>query len=274
MAQAYSVDKNNYLKNTKNSAIFTPPSISKWIAKLIANEIKDITVLFDPAVGSGNLLNPYEGKIKIGCDIVDFGAKIDNFIKADFLDSKEDDYGVEVAVIANPPYNHSDASRAKWGKDQLLPELMIDKSFKMFGKKTPMVWIVPMGLRLNTRCNTKKQGERYRNIRDNWGEITSICSLPLDCFHNPDFDNDYPVQVKSPAKFKKNYPGMKKTDSKVIADPIKYHQKSNIKRKETHQEILFFNMPGLKPHIMLDQYVIDDLREESKELWNDNTDGA
>ena len=132
-----------------------------------------------------------------------------------------------------------------------------------------MILFTPMGFRLNTRCSTRKQGERYNNIRDNFGKITSIVSLPLDVFPNVDFDPNYPVQRRDTTKFKKEFPGMKEFDSAVQKDPLKHFVKSNIKRKETQQEILFFNMPKLEPHYSLPDSVIKELRQMDVDLWEE-----
>ncbi len=263
---AYCVQRNKYYSNTKSHVIFSPPPVCDWLRKILEPEMGEIETVFDPSVGSGNLLAPFKDKTTIGCDIEDFGAEIDQFFKDDFLTWKGDFPQIDL-VNMNPPYNHSKESAKRWGKTNLLPELFAEKCFKLFGKDTKMILFTPMGLRLNTRCYTKKQGDRYRNMRDNFGKITSIISLPLDLFPNPDFNPAYPEQRRNPTKFKDVYPELKSTDEKVKADPIKYYLKSNIKRKETHQEILLFNMPKLDPHYSLPNSVIEELREMDRTLW-------
>lgn len=265
--QAHSVTKNNYLKNSKDHSIFTPKPVCNWLKEILDPEMDNVKTIFDPAVGSGNLLDPFTNVIKMGADITDFNPVVDSFHEGDYLDWPKGDYGDIDLILTNPPFNHSPESRAKWGRSSLFPEMFADQSFKLFGKNIKMVLFAPMGLRLNTRCYTKKQGDRYRNIRDNWGAITSIVSMPLDVFHNPNFNPSYPEQIRNPGKFKTKFPGLKTDDPKVLADPIKYFLKSNLKRIETHQEILFFNMPKIAPHLALPDYVIEELREEDKEIW-------
>lgn len=245
---AHSTKKNRYfdVENTKNHTIFTAPAVCKWLAEILKEEIPEGGVLFDPAIGSGNLLDPFDNVIKMGADIEDFGATVNSFLEGDFLDWEIGDYSAPDLTLINPPYNHTEASRKKWGRSTLLPELFATHCFKLFGNDMKMILFTPMGLRLNTRCYTPKNGERYRNIRDNWGEITSIVSLPLDCFPNPDFDPESDIARRNPGK------GI---------------MKSNIKRKETQQEILFFNMPNLKPHYCLPESVIEELRVMDKEAW-------
>ncbi|MDA3812363.1 MAG: N-6 DNA methylase [Spirochaetaceae bacterium] len=247
---ALSTKRNRYFDNEKNHTIFTPPAISKWLREIIEPEMGNVKVVFDPACGSGNLLEPFKDKVTVGCDIEDFGADIDNFIQEDFLSWKSGDYPMDL-VNMNPPYNHSKESSKKYGRGSLLPELFADKCFKIFGKDVKMILFTPMGLRLNTRCYSTKQGARYRNIRDNWGPITSIVSLPLDVFPNADFNPEGIIGYKG-QKGKKVLGGLKK---------------SNIKRKETQQEILFFNMPKLKPHYCLPDKVIEELRDMDTEAW-------
>lgn len=226
--------------------IFTPPPVAKWISEIIQPELSEVTTIIDPSIGSGNLTDYYKDKFRIGVDIEDFSPDVDFFSNEDFLDWTGEDYPKIDLVIMNPPYNHTKESRKKWGRGSLLPELFADKCFKLFGKDVKMILFTPMGLRLNTRCYTTMQGSRYRNIRDNWGEITSIVTLPLDLFPNPDFDVSRPFERRNPKK------GIKT---------------SNIKRKETQQEILFFNMPKLKPHYCLPDWVFEELREMDREVW-------
>jgi len=249
---AIGTSRNRYFDSRKSHTIFTPPAISNWLREVIEPDLKNVNVVFDPACGSGNLLNPFKDKTTIGCDVEDFSPEIDTFIQEDFLEWKPGKYETDL-VIANPPYNHTRESARKWGRSTLFPEMFADKVFELFGKDVKMILFTPMGLRLNTRCYSKKQGSRYRNIRDNWGPITSIVSLPLDVFPNPDFDPENQI----------GYKGQKiKQGSGVLT-------KSNIKRKETQQEILFFNMPKLNPHYCLPESVIKDLRQMDKEAWDE-----
>lgn len=242
---AHSTKKNQYNYNRKDHAIFTPPPVCEWLAKILEPEIPRGGTILDPACGGGNLLDPFEDTYTtIGCDIEDYGAELDHFVKDDFLTWKAGDYGIDI-VVMNPPYNHTKESAKTYGRSTLLPELFADKCFKLFGTKVKMIMFTPMGLRLNIRKQKESQGNRYDKIRDNWGDITSIVSLPMDIFHNVDFDPSKPVQIRNTKK------GI---------------MKSNILRKETQQEILFFNMPDLKPHYCLPESVLEKLRETDREM--------
>jgi hypothetical protein len=233
-------------------------------------EMKGVRTIFDPAVGSGNLLDPFEdGKyIKMGCDIEDFGARLDSSFKDDFLSWRGTFPKVDL-FLSNPPYNHTKKSREKYGRGSLLPEMFAEKGFELFGRDLKMVLFAPMGMRLNTRCYTKKQGDRYRNMRDKFGDLTSIISLPLDMFPDPKFDPSITERRRNPNRFKKEFPGLKESDPEVKANRKKYYLESNIKRCETQQEILLFNMPKLKPHYFLPDRVLEELRIMDKELWED-----
>jgi hypothetical protein len=245
---AFNTQKNPYFNKEKNHTIFTPPTVCNWLYETLKPELNTVQTVFDPACGSGNLLRPFKeaGKVTVGCDIDDFGADcVDQFFRDDFLTWRGEFPKMDLCML-NPPFNHSVESRRKWGKTNLLPELFIQKCFDLFGKETKAVLFTPMGFRLNTRCYTEKQGGRYRNIRDNMGKISSIVSVPLDMFPNPDYDNSLPEQRRNVGK------GI---------------MKSNIKRKEIQQEIIFFNMPNLDPHYCLPDSVIEDLREMDREAW-------
>lgn len=240
-----STQRNRYFSDRHTNVIFTPPPLSQWLHDIIIAEYPGIETVFDPAVGSGNLLDPFVDENTIGCDIVNLEPDINHFFCDDFLTWKGSFPKIDL-VIMNPPYNHSVESAKKWGRGSLLPELFAERCFDLFGNDIKMAMFTPMGFRLNTRSFTTGQGSRYRAIRDVFAPITSIVSLPLDVFPNNDFD---------PAK------------DEVRRNPKNGIMKSNIKRKETQQEILLFNMPELKPHYCLPESLLADLREMDRELW-------
>jgi hypothetical protein len=242
---AIGTQRNRYFDDRKDHTIFTPTPIASWLREILEPELEDVKIVFDPACGSGNLLEPFKDKITLGCDIADFGAQIGHFWEQDYLDLTGEFPKVDL-ITANPPYNHTAASAAKHGRSKLLPELFAAKSFELFGKGVKMFLFAPMGYRLNTRCYRPTSGSRYADMRDSFGEITSIVTLPLDVFANPSYDP---------------YAG------EARRNPGKGIMKSNIKRKETQQEIIFYNMPKLKPHYMLPETVIQGLRDIDRELW-------
>jgi len=236
------VSRNNYLESTKESTIFTPEPVCKWLREIVRPYSPSGSVVFDPAVGIGNLLVPFlEDCSTMANDIKDCGDdRIQDITISDFLLWPNGRCNGIDLVLCNPPYNHDEHSRSVHGKTSLLPEMFAEKIFKIFGKDVPLVLFVPMGYRLNQRCYKESQGTRYRKMRDEFGEITSIVTLPLDLFHNNSFDETIPEQIRNVKK------GI---------------MKSNIKRVETQQEIIFYNMPLLKPHYFLPDSVINELRE-------------
>ena len=243
-----STDRNKYLENRKNSTIYTPEPLCFWlydVLRPVLKKLKPGSVIFDPAVGTGNLLKPFDDFTRVGMDMEDCSVPfLDSFTKGDFLDVSPSKETMSVGiVINNPPYNHTKESSEKYGRRTLLPELFASKVFQLFGREQRFLMFTPMGFRLNIRCAKSTQGDRYRKLRDTMGRITSIISLPLDIFHNPDFD-----------------PGSPEGPKGVVRDGVKL-ELSNLRRKETQQEILLFNMPEIEPHPMIPDSVFQELRE-------------
>lgn len=205
--------RNDYHNNIKNSSINTPLGVCQFIYDLINNETDfSFGNVFDTSVGIGNLLKPFYkskfgyGYSTFGIDIHDYNNRncCHNFLRANYLDwDGKFDYGDITKcvglIIQNPPFNNMYCMNLylksiKKGKS-LLAELFLDKTWKLFGNKIPCICFVPMGFRLNQRVYTKgknsnKKGKRYRKMRDNYPDITSIISLPLDIFPGVEFHNE------------------------------------------------------------------------------------
>jgi type I restriction-modification system DNA methylase subunit len=101
----YNVSRNNFYDDPKNSTVFTPSGVSQFIFDIIAEKIDKTRPVFDPCVGKGSLLHPFDdaGFQTVGLDIVDHGYKntiLDNFIT---FDAKQ--LINPSLVIANPPFN-------------------------------------------------------------------------------------------------------------------------------------------------------------------------
>ena len=166
MPSPLSVKKNNYIKNPKRSDIETPPKVAQFISDLFPN----VSFVFDPCKGNGNLLKPFaqRGCVTNGLDIKD---------GVDFLSITYDVYCD--LVVCNPPFNLGVGKK-------LGSELFLEKILEVCSKNVPIVLFVPMGFRLNQR----KSSSRYRKIRDVYPPITSIVSLPLDIFQDVLFHNE------------------------------------------------------------------------------------
>ena len=163
MSSPLTVKRNNYIKNPKRSDIGTPKEVADFIADLFPN-VKNV---FDPCVGGGNLLKPFENRAKV--------RGIDMKQGVDFLKMTEPI--TEELVVCNPPFNLGVGRR-------LGSETFLEHIVKLGGKR--IVLFVPMGFRLNQR----KTSKRWKWLRDKMPEITSIISLPLDIFENVAFHNE------------------------------------------------------------------------------------
>lgn len=168
----------------KNSTVYTPEAITNYINKeIIEKSNLKVKRVFDPAVGSGNLISKLkkDGAFVIGNDIEEVeDNKTDQFFKGDFetFNHKIDDVDL---VIMNPPFNGHP-------KRKLYPEVFVDKCFELFGSDIPMIAILPSGWRINQRVKSK----RWRKIRDNQN-ITSLVTLPLDIFEGVQFHSEIVV---------------------------------------------------------------------------------
>jgi hypothetical protein len=76
--------------------------------------------------------------------------------------------------IFNPPFN------AGQGK-KLSPEVFLDKVLELCDNRIGIIMITPMGFRLNLRQNSKR---RMKFINNEYPDISSIISLPLDTFED------------------------------------------------------------------------------------------
>ena len=132
----------------------------------------DFTTIFDPAIGSGRLTDPWydAGRFIWGCDIVDAGARCHYFDECRF-ETFPASQGRPDLVLCNPPFNGAEGGK-------LYPEVFLGRILDLFGVHLPTVLFAPMGLRLNQRRKSK----RWRWLRDRGRKITSIVSLPLDTF--------------------------------------------------------------------------------------------
>jgi len=195
------IQRNDYRKNKKNSTIYTPAPVARFLFDVLHESVWNITAskvpvvldkgrgvldhspeitVFDPAIGSGRLTDPWikAGYRIIGCDIaIDPILVADETIKGRFEDCTwYDDWPTPDLVLCNPPFNGATGKR-------LYPEVFLEHIFELFGPKQPVVLFAPMGLRLNQRRKSK----RFRWLRDCGAELTSIISLPLDTFDGVEF---------------------------------------------------------------------------------------
>ncbi len=141
----------------------TPEIVCNFLQQEISKVLNPETIL-DPCCGNYNLTKPFQNSKIINFEIKEPIAK-------DFLSCNEEiDCDL---VIMNPPFNLGGQGR------KLAVEVFMDKVLEVLkDKTTPIVLITPMGFRLNQRIKSV----RYKKVRDEYPPITSIISLPLDCF--------------------------------------------------------------------------------------------
>lgn len=165
MPSPLTVRRNNYIVNPKQSDIQTP----FWLCVFIASLFPNVRRVFDPCCGDSRLLQPFANR---GCEIFSMDIKQGQ----DFL-AFEGKISADLCVC-NPPFNLGIGR-------QLGSEVFLRHILKTCGNIS-IVLFVPMGFRLNQR----KQSKRWRWLRDCSAKITSIMSLPLDCFENVEFHSE------------------------------------------------------------------------------------
>lgn len=205
----YRVDRNNFYDNRKKATVYTPASVSDFIFSVVSPHISKRRTVFDPCVGAGALLRPFDdaGYKTFGLDIEEQGYP--NTWVTNYLVVRQGDLAANSnirkpsLVVMNPPFNIDGKTkeyiREHYGGRPLLPEVWLQKAIELFGKKIPIVLFTPYGLRLN-QCVKSRRWQKF--VKGEYPEIASIISLPKDVFEGIMF----------------------------------------------HSEILIFNIEGLRPH--------------------------
>ena len=189
MAAPLTTARNNFNKNPKNSTIYTPVAVAQFLFDTLHAPLRrkfdarHILRVFDPAIGSGRLTDPWyrKGCHVIGCDIHANGntLKRHELYTGRFEDITWNGRHSPDLVLCNPPFNGCTGR-------QLYPAVFLEHIFKLFGSQIPTVMFVPMGFRLNQR----KKSKRFRCVRDCGAEIASIITLPLDIFESVEFHSE------------------------------------------------------------------------------------
>ncbi|MGB2096700.1 MAG: SAM-dependent methyltransferase [Candidatus Puniceispirillales bacterium] len=187
----YNVSRNNFYDDPKNSTVFTPPGVSQFIFDIVADKIDKSRPVFDPCVGEGSLLHPFDdaGFHTIGLDIYDHGYK--NTILHNFLTFDAKQMAVPSLVIANPPFNIDLRTKAiiseQYGGRPLLPEVWLQKTISLLGKDIPIILFAPYGLRLNQFLCSKRW---QKFINGDYPRISSIIALPKDVYRDVLFHSE------------------------------------------------------------------------------------
>ncbi len=179
----YRVDRNDFYTQQKKATIYTPAPVAQFVYNIVSTQIPKNSLVFDPAVGAGALLEPFTEYRVLGVDIEYQG--FDNTIIKNFLQMKKQEMEMPALVICNPPFN-IDIKTKQYIKQNytgrpLLPEVWLQKIIELFGKDIPLVLFAPYGFRLNQQCNSRRW-QRFAN--NEYPEISSIISLPKNIFEN------------------------------------------------------------------------------------------
>jgi hypothetical protein len=169
MPSPLSVTKNNYIANPKRSDVPTP----MWLCDFIADLYPDVKSVLDPCYGDTRMLFWF---IDRGCKC--HGCEIKH--NSDFLGLPPNYFKGKIdLVVCNPPFNLGVGRK-------LGAEVFLEQIVKTCGK-TQIALCVPMGFRLNQRW-TSKRWKWLANHPDL--EISSILSLPLDCYDGVQFHSE------------------------------------------------------------------------------------
>jgi hypothetical protein len=169
MPAPLSVTKNDYIANPKRSDVPTP----HWLCEFIASLYPDANRVLDPCYGDGRMIAPFQarGALTAGYEIKN-GTDFLSLPKCCFLN-------VTDLVVCNPPFNLGVGKK-------LGAEVFLDQILNVCGK-IQIVLCVPMGFRLNQRWTSKRWQKLSQDPRL---EISSILSLPLDCYDGVQFHSE------------------------------------------------------------------------------------
>ncbi len=179
----YRVDRNNFYDAQKNATVYTPKGVSKFLFQILHDKVDRAGTILDPCVGQGSLLTPFReaGYQTVGIDIEDQGFP--GTIVRDFLSFSIGEVANPALVIANPPFNIDEKTKAlvakTFGRRPLLPEVWLEKSIQLWGKDVPLVLFAPYGLRLNQTTKSKRW---VRFSHGFYPKIRSIVSLPKNIY--------------------------------------------------------------------------------------------
>ncbi len=187
----YRVDRNNFYQNAKDSTVYTPSKLSDFLFSIFDGRIDQRAPVIDPCVGAGSLLAPFAraGYQTIGIDVDDQGFA--GTIQRNFLAIDTGEFAQPSLVIANPPFNIDDKTKAFatkiGGSRPLLPEVWLRKILHIWGDAVPICLFAPYGLRLNQTCKSKRW---QAFLSGTYPEISSIVALPKDIYEGVLFHSE------------------------------------------------------------------------------------
>ncbi len=179
----YRVDRNNFYQEQKSSTVFTPPSVSRFLFRLLHDKIDSSGIVLDPCVGAGSLLDPFvrHGFRTQGIDIENQGFP--GTIVRDFISVRKGEFETPSLVIANPPFNIDQKTKdviiRYFGRRPLLPEVWLHKTVELWGCGVPIALFAPYGLRLNQTTDSKRW---KRFTMGDYPSINCIVALPKNVY--------------------------------------------------------------------------------------------
>jgi len=228
-------------KEEKNSTVFTPLILSKYITELI-EEHYNFKNIYDSCIGEGNLITFFKEKNKtiIGSDI-----KKQTKHQADIFfisDIKDYEYKADIKpdlIIINPPFN----GNGKGKNNLLFPHLFLLRMFETFGYDIPLVMITGD----NFLNNNLKNSKRLNFISNIEKRLTTIITLPLNIFDNVLFNsqvlffnmpklNPYYIFNEKKALLKFNFSEEEKAEIKKLIEENEELEKENIRLKNLIEE--------------------------------------
>jgi hypothetical protein len=149
------------LKRTEqaDNTIETPLGLCKFISELASSVMTPQRIL-DPCSGNGNLTHFFPD-----CEVLSFEIQKGT----DFFNCTKDDCKDVDLVLCNPPFNGHKSKK-------LYPELFLKHILEVTPTNTPIIFITPIGLRLNVRGNSSRLKFLTKL------NIHSIVSLPVNVF--------------------------------------------------------------------------------------------
>jgi hypothetical protein len=172
----YQINRNNFHKKPKNSTVYTPLKVSKFLFELLSKKVKSGLIL-DIGCGSGNLLHFWkENYHTLGLDR-EKNANVG--LQTDFLKLTQWEYQLPALIISNPPFNGY--------YPKLAGEIWLDKIIELFGKKVPMAIFFPYSFRLGVKEKSKRLQKFLNGF---YPTISSIISLPLDIYSQVKFHSE------------------------------------------------------------------------------------
>jgi hypothetical protein len=144
----------------------TPTGLTRFLYETISPKYEVQTIL-DPCAGQKAMTRPWRGRRIISFEI-ELGTDF-------FLCPKRIECDL---FLCNPPFSQDGQCSTGYQ-----PERFLRKIVEVVPRRTPIVLITPMGMRLHQ----EKRSKRWRWLRDEAPPITSSISLPRDAFPTVDY---------------------------------------------------------------------------------------